>query len=79
MKADELNTDRKELINWIKNLDNENLLNFLNTLRVSEKSKSVDWWDNLSKSEIEDINQGLKDVANGDTVSSKEFWNRIKP
>lgn len=74
MKADELNTDRKELINWIKNLDNENLLNFLNTLRVSEKSKNADWWDNLSKSEIEDINQGLEDVANGDTVSSKEFW-----
>ncbi len=74
MNNDELNIDRKELINWIKNLDNENLLIFLNTLRISEKTRSLDWWDNLTKLEIEDINQGLEDVANGDTVSSKEFW-----
>lgn len=78
MNTDELNTDRKELINWIKNLDNENLLTFLNTLRISEKSKSSDWWDTLTKSEIEDINQGLEDVANGNTLSSKEFWSKLK-
>lgn len=79
MNNDELNIDRKELINWIKNLDNENLLIFLNTLRISEKTRSLDWWDNLTKLEIKDINQGLEDVANGNTLSSKEFWSKIKP
>ena len=78
MNTDELNTDRKELINWIKNLDNENLLTFLNTLRISEKSKSSDWWDTLTKLEIEDINQGLEDVAKGNTLSAKEFWSKLK-
>ena len=78
MNTDELNTSRKKLIDWINNIDNANLLNFLNTLRIAEKSKKVDWWNNLTQTEIKDINQGLEDIANGDTFSSEEFWNIIK-
>ena len=58
MNTPELNTNRNVLIEWIKNLENEKLLNLLNKIRVSQDNKSADWWDNLSKSEINEINQG---------------------
>ena len=78
MNTPELNTNRNVLIEWIKNLENEKLLNLLNRIRVSQDNKSADWWDNLSKSEINEINQGLQDIENGETLSSKEFWKTVK-
>jgi len=78
MNTPELNTNRNVLIEWIKNLENEKLLNLLNKIRVSQDNKSADWWDNLSKSEINEINQGLQDIENGETLSSKEFWKTVK-
>lgn len=78
MKTGELSANREELIKWIKNLKNEKLLNFLNILRLSEKSTKSDWWNDLTEAEINDINQGLEEIENGDTISSEEFWNQLR-
>lgn len=79
MTAGELKVNREELIKWIKNLNNEKLIGFLNNIRITEnRKKNIDWWDDLSDSEINDINRGLEEVSNGDTLSSSEFWNQIK-
>lgn len=37
-----------------------------------------DWWEELSTSQKENIKMGLKDLNEGRTISSKEFWNRLK-
>jgi len=78
MSSTEFNVNRDKLIEWIKDLDNENILLFLNSLRKSESKSDKDWWDNLSKNEVEDINRGLADIQNGETISSSDFWIRMK-
>jgi len=37
-----------------------------------------DWCEELSHSQKENIELGLKDFEEGRTISSKEFWNRLK-
>lgn len=71
-------TTRKELIEWINSLNDVNLLNFLNGLRISRESAETDWWDNLSEDEKADIQQGLDDIEHGRTLSSSEFWRKLK-
>lgn len=39
MNAGELKANREELIKWIKNLNNERLISFLNNIRTTENRK----------------------------------------
>jgi hypothetical protein len=43
-----------------------------------EGEKTPDWWDELSESQKAQINEGLHDAKNGRTMSSEEFWWRLK-
>ena len=43
-----------------------------------EKEEPKDWWDELSESQKQHINEGLADVENGRVMSSAEFWDRLK-
>jgi len=48
-------------------------------LEGSKNSKTdKDWWDNISESQRQNINEGIKGVEEGRTVLSAEFWNRLK-
>lgn len=47
------------------------ILDSRNQLEASREGES-DWWDRLSKSEIESINQGLKDFEEGNIHSHDE-------
>lgn len=37
-----------------------------------------DWWVELSPSQKKNIELGLKDLNEGRTPSSQEFWSRLK-
>jgi predicted transcriptional regulator len=37
-----------------------------------------DWWDNLSEEQKLHIIEGIEDAENGRTISSEEFWDRLK-
>lgn len=41
------------------------------------KAKEVDWWDDLNQSSIDDIEEGIEQVDNGDLISHKEARKRI--
>lgn len=77
MSAD-LQTTRKELIEWINSLDDSKLLNLLNSIKLSNSDTQKDWWEELSPSQNENIELGLKDLEEGRTISSKDFWNRLR-
>ena len=78
MKTAESDKTRQELINWISELRDTNLLQSLNSIRLSKIKEGKDWWDTLSDLERENIELGLEDIKNERTLSSKEFWNELK-
>lgn len=44
---------------------------------MSRKKDDKDWWEGLSISEKENIDLGIKDLNEGRTVSSEDFWKRF--
>lgn len=74
----ELKTTRQELIEWINSLDDSKLLNLLNSIKLSNTNTNKDWWDELTPSQKENIEIGLKDLEEGRTITSREFWNRLR-
>jgi hypothetical protein len=49
----------------------------LETLKfIKETSESNDWFKDLSDFEKQSLKRGQKDHQNGNTLSSKEFWNK---
>ena len=69
---------QQELIDWISQLDDQSMLNFLNGLRQSQQEKGQDWWDELTEQEKENIRAGLQDVKEGKTLTSEQFWNQFR-
>lgn len=45
---------------------------------LNESELENDWWDNLSESRRQHIEEGLRDVEVGRVVSAAEFWDRLK-
>jgi predicted transcriptional regulator len=43
-----------------------------------ENSNAPDWWDELSEQQKAHIQEGLEDTRSGRTMSSEEFWKRLK-
>ena len=78
MKSAEFNSTRKEPVQWISSLNDVSLLNFLNSVRMSRSEPDKDWWDDMSEEQKKNIEMGLKDLNEGRTMSSEEFWKRLK-
>jgi uncharacterized protein HemY len=76
MSAAEIEKTKSELIHWIEELSNVELLHTLETVKMSEEKK--DWWDDLPESHRDQIEIGLKQAENGEGVSSEEFWRQLK-
>lgn len=78
MSTAKYSSTKQELINWISNLKDVGLLNLLNSIRMSLKEPNKDWWDELTEPEKENILLGLKDIKEGKTMSSEQFWNKLR-
>lgn len=76
MSVAEIKQTKMNLIAWIEQLSDVNMLSVLENLKNSKTNG--DWWDELSESQKKSLNQGLKDIEAGRTVSSAEFWKRLK-
>ncbi len=57
-----------ELIEWLTKLND---LETLNYLKVVKESRFVnnDWWNDLTKQQVQGIQRGLKDVDEGRLIS----------
>jgi hypothetical protein len=77
MSTSELNTTKKELVNWIESLKDDTLVGLLNSVKLSIEGKTGDWWDELTESDRVNILAGIRDFEQGGTMSSKDFWNGL--
>lgn len=76
MSTVEVKKVKNDLIEWINELSDVNLLSFLEGMRQSKTDG--DWWDNLSDMQIKEIEKGLEDIEKGNVISSAAFWKRLK-
>ncbi|TSD64159.1 hypothetical protein FFF34_016555 [Inquilinus sp. KBS0705] len=76
MSIAEIKETKGSLIAWIEQLSDTNMLSFLEGLKNSRSDK--DWWDDLTDTQIENINQGLADIESGRVISSDDFWKKLK-
>ena len=76
MSTAELNGIKLDLIDWINNILDADLIIYLDGLRVSTNKK--DWWKDLSDSDKRQIEAGIKDADEGKVMDSKAFWERLR-
>lgn len=76
MSTADLNKIKLDLIAWINDLSDENVLAFMNGVRQSHTTE--DWWDQLSNTQRESIEAGLKDVEAGRVMGSQAFHKILK-
>jgi hypothetical protein len=75
MTTSELNKTKLNLIAWINQLSDIDLISFLDGIKNS--TGKSDWWDELSPAQQKIILKGIKDADNGNVISSDEFWKRM--
>lgn len=78
MSTAKFNSAREELIRWIGSITDVGLLNLLNSIRMSTIGPDEDWWDSLTEEERQNIESGIKDLNEGKTMSSSDFWKQMK-
>ncbi|MDB5156469.1 MAG: hypothetical protein JWR50_1176 [Mucilaginibacter sp.] len=76
MSAAEVKQTKLSLMAWIEQLSDASTLTFLEGLKDSRSTD--DWWGNMTEGQKRHINEGLADAQDGRTVSSAEFWARLK-
>lgn len=64
-----------ELIEWLAKLADNETIEYLKIVKDS-KSKSNDWWDDLTETQKLGIDRGLKDIEQGRTFSHAEIKSR---
>lgn len=77
MGASELKSTKKELVDWIESLKDDTIISFLISVKLSNEGMSGDWWDELTKNDQANILNGIRDHEQGNTMSSKDFWNNM--
>jgi hypothetical protein len=76
MSVAEIEETKTNLITWINQLSDANLLTILDSIRAS--NSGGDWWDDLTDAQKDEINEGIADADAGRVISSEEFWHRLK-
>ncbi len=67
--------EKLQLIEWLASLNNTTILK---RFIVLKKEQEKDWWDQLSKEEKEEIEEGLAQADRGEVVSHKEVMAKYK-
>ena len=75
MSAAELKGIKLNLIDWINQLSDADLITFLDGLRISRAK--TDWWKELSVGQQKQVLAGLQDAENNKLMDSKDFWQRL--
>ena len=66
-----IQSEKLKLIEWLASLTDQAIIEKLKLFKDNFSDKS-DWWETLSESEIESIDQGLKDIKEGRIVPHLE-------
>ena len=61
------NAIKLELIEWLAKLEDDETIEYLKVVKDSKLSKH-DWWDDLTSSQKQGIERGLRDIDQGKTT-----------
>jgi len=75
MSTSELNGIKLDLIDWINQLSDNDVIQFLDGLRVSRQKN--DWWEELLIDQKKQILAGIKDADERKLMDSKKFWKNM--
>ena len=67
----ELEKIKFEIIEWVTKINDLETLKFLKVIKES-KFVDHDWWNDLTKEQIQGIQRGLKDIDVGRIVSHED-------
>jgi len=67
---------KRELIEWLSELDDKNLLNTLHS--VKKASESYDWWDELTSEQKKSVERGERDHKKGRILTSRQLWKKYE-
>ena len=71
----DIQAEKLQLIEWLARLNNTATLKRFITLK---KEQEKDWWDQLSKKEKAEIEEGLAQADRGEVVPHKEVMAKYK-
>ena len=69
-----IQAEKIEIMKLILQTENPSILESVRN--ILNKSKTVDFWETLSKEQKEDILQGIKEIENGEVVDYQEFMSK---
>jgi len=64
-----IQAEKLELIEWLARINDFSLIDKLKSIKAEY---SNDWWEQISKEEKEDIQQGLLDIETGNVKTHAE-------
>ena len=70
----DIEATKLELMQLLLNTKKESILKKIQSIYQEE---STDWWTELSAEEQEEVEQGLKDIENGNVVSHESVMKRF--
>lgn len=62
----DVKTEKLRLIAWLSNLEDSSIIEELKSFK---KKRELDWWDQLSEEQKEDIDAGIEDLDRGRKIS----------
>ncbi len=75
MKTADLQEKKLNLITWISQLTDADLIESLHQIKNSNKGQ--DWWDTLTDSQKKVLEAGLRDVNDQKVLTSSQFWSAL--
>ena len=63
-----------DIISWITNLKDENVLRKIDSIRKEE----ADWWDTIEEDERAEILEGLSQLDRGESVAHEQVMAKYK-
>ena len=71
----DLQTKKLDLINWLISLNDNTIINKIYALK---KKNRQDWYDELSDADKKEIERGLEDLENGNSISHEKVMFSVK-
>jgi hypothetical protein len=70
-----IQAEKLKLIEWLVSLQDETIIERIKLLKEGS-ANNADWWDTISESEKMAIEEGIKDIENGNVVSHEDVRKR---
>ena len=74
-KAMDIQAEKIKLIEWLKNLTDQSIIEKLKLFKDNFADKT-DWWESLTDEVKKSIDEGLKDIEEGNAIPHSEIMKK---